>query len=157
MTIITRLLITPDCVTSGRHTTVSLHLLFDPSNPLRILLAWRLVMSDVFPLKGKIYSLGAPPSDEPAWRFANHIIWAMSRYLHEFKLKPGQDRHTSSPEYNITYSESPGSVYPSLEHAEEDCRLLNGMSVHVGHHYCEFRVQDLSDGKFAIVCESHPC
>jgi hypothetical protein len=36
------------------------------------------------------------------------------------------------------------------------CKELNGMRVHLGSHYCEFSVEELTDGEFAIVCLHHP-
>jgi hypothetical protein len=30
------------------------------------------------------------------------------------------------------------------------------MNVRVGQHYCKLEVEELPDGKFAIVCNDHP-
>jgi hypothetical protein len=42
------------------------------------------------------------------------------------------------------------------ELAESELRILTGMRVHVGLHYCEFAVEELPEGEFAIICPSHP-
>jgi hypothetical protein len=42
------------------------------------------------------------------------------------------------------------------DEAEMHCRDLNRMQAHVGPHYCEFSVEELPEGAFAIVCLSHP-
>lgn len=80
----------------------------------------------------------------------------MSRYIHDFKLKPDQDKLKVPQEYDIFYSKEPTSLYGMKEVADSDCRILNDMSVHVEQHYCQFEVEKIGEDKFAIVCKAHP-
>lgn len=37
-----------------------------------------------------------------------------------------------------------------------DCAMLRTASVSVGTHFCDFSVEELPSGQFAIICASHP-
>jgi hypothetical protein len=83
----------------------------------------------------------------------------MSVYVLGYHPEP---REKSSEErviplgHEVEYSDKPELVFDSYNYAEMHCEVLNGMQVHVGQHYCQFEVEKLDDGKFAIVCKSHP-
>jgi hypothetical protein len=57
---------------------------------------------------------------------------------------------------DVQYCKEPDWKIELRELAESELRILRGMRVHVGSHYCEFSVEELPDGAFAIVCLSHP-
>ena len=91
----------------------------------------------------------------------------MKTYVLGYRPKPIEDKATEEterpkrievqfPEYEIHYSDRPEWRLGALELAEADCRLLNSMQVHVGPHYCQFEIEELEPGLFAIVCKSHP-
>jgi hypothetical protein len=56
----------------------------------------------------------------------------------------------------VQYCKEPDWKIETREWAELELRILRDMRVHVGSHYCEFSVEELPDGAFAIVCLSHP-
>lgn len=62
----------------------------------------------------------------------------------------------SRTEIEVGYSKEPKWTVASREEANYQCRTLRGVDVHVGPHYCEFSVEELPNGEFAIVCLSHP-
>jgi hypothetical protein len=57
---------------------------------------------------------------------------------------------------DVQYCDGPDWKMPYREHAEMELRILAAMRVHVGPHYCEFSLEELPEGEFAIVCLSHP-
>jgi len=65
-------------------------------------------------------------------------------------------REFEPPEFVVGYSTTPEWVIVTPELANVECSILNGMNVHVGHHYCQFEVDKLDESKYAIVCKSHP-
>ena len=65
-------------------------------------------------------------------------------------------REFEPPETVVGYCTTPEWVIGAPELADAECRILNGMIVHVGRHYCQFEVEKLDEDKFAIVCKSHP-
>jgi hypothetical protein len=63
----------------------------------------------------------------------------------------------SLPTVLVDFRPSPDEWTMSLiEDAQSRCRELNGFRVHIGLHYCQFEVEEVQPGKFAIVCKSHP-
>ena len=58
----------------------------------------------------------------------------------------------------VQYRPSPDDAWEigTRDEAEMHCRVLNGSQAHHGPHYCEFSVEELPEGAFAIVCLSHP-
>lgn len=56
----------------------------------------------------------------------------------------------------VNYSAEPDWLLPDRSTAEIECASLRGMDVHVGSHYCNFAVETVDDGQFAIACLSHP-
>jgi hypothetical protein len=74
-------------------------------------------------------------------------------YVRSFRpldLKPGgiecEIFYTTQPEWKIT----------TLWYAETKCGILHGLRCGVGSHLCQFSVEELDSGRYAIVCESHP-
>ena len=56
----------------------------------------------------------------------------------------------------VQYCKEPDWRIAFRDLAESESKILTEMRVHVGPHYCEFVVEELPEGKFAIVCPSHP-
>ena len=56
----------------------------------------------------------------------------------------------------VSYSLRPSSLIASREDADLQCARLNRMQVHVGQHSCEFEVEELDGGEFALACINHP-
>jgi hypothetical protein len=56
----------------------------------------------------------------------------------------------------VQYCKEPDWRIAFRELAESELRILTDMRVHVGLHYCEFAVEELPEGEFAIICPSHP-
>lgn len=68
-------------------------------------------------------------------------------------------KRPSEPLENIGVGHSLDSGWWSISsrvEAETECSKLRGWKIHVGAHYCDFAVESLEDGKFAIICLSHP-
>jgi hypothetical protein len=57
---------------------------------------------------------------------------------------------------DVGYSGTPAWKMESLYEAEVELATLRRMDVHVGSHYCQFEVEALSEGAFALVCTNHP-
>ncbi len=57
---------------------------------------------------------------------------------------------------DVGYAATPEWRIETREVADYQCSKLRQMRVHVGEHYCEFEVEKLSEGDFAVVCASHP-
>jgi hypothetical protein len=55
----------------------------------------------------------------------------------------------------VEYSAAPEWRIPQGR-ADTECDILRGLHVHVGHHYCDFSVEELAESEFAIKCELHP-
>jgi hypothetical protein len=52
---------------------------------------------------------------------------------------------------------TPAWKIATLPVAQRECEILQGLRVRVGyHHHCEFSVEELPEGEFAIVCLTHP-
>jgi hypothetical protein len=47
-------------------------------------------------------------------------------------------------------------MIPYRELAESELRILQDIRVRVGLHYCELSLEEFPDGRFGIVCASHP-
>lgn len=87
----------------------------------------------------------------------------MKVYVRGYKPKAEEEksdeekRHFFAPaEILVDYSDVPDDWITTLFDAEFHCQELNRSRVHVGTHYCVFSVEELSDGKSAIVCLTHP-
>lgn len=62
----------------------------------------------------------------------------------------------SYPEHEVFYSKEPRWTM-DRDTAESEFKIMNNLfRFHVGTHYCNFTVEALADGQFAIVCLSHP-
>jgi hypothetical protein len=59
------------------------------------------------------------------------------------------------PEHEVFYSKEPRWKMRRSE-AEAECTTLRNIAVRVGVHVCDFTVEELTTGEFAIVCSSHP-
>lgn len=55
----------------------------------------------------------------------------------------------------VQYCKKPDWKIALRELAESELRILCDMRVHVSPHYCEFAIEELPEGGFAIVCPSH--
>ena len=63
----------------------------------------------------------------------------------------------SDGDYWVKYSATPENwTIPERRLADVECDILRRMRVHVDAHYCEFSVEELRDGEFAVVCTTHP-
>lgn len=62
----------------------------------------------------------------------------------------------SEDTYDIFYNVGPHWTFAWKELAESELSILQGMRVHVGHHYCQLEVEQVGEEKFAIVCNDHP-
>jgi hypothetical protein len=58
-------------------------------------------------------------------------------------------------EVEVSYSQQPSWRISSRDSAQAEIRILEELAVHVGLHRCEFSIEELHDGKFAIVCLAH--
>ena len=72
------------------------------------------------------------------------------------KVLPPKRPFDPIEDVDVQYCKEPDWKIPLRELAEPELRILCGMHVHIGLHYCEFSVEELPDGAFAIVCLSHP-
>lgn len=88
----------------------------------------------------------------------------MKAYVLGYRTKTDEEieaqRRTAVPfarieEIEVQYHSRPVWRIPSHE-AEWRCAELQRSRIHVGQHYCEFSLEELPEGNFAIVCESHP-
>jgi hypothetical protein len=68
----------------------------------------------------------------------------------------GTNKIPDVPETVVLYSKEPQWKITARELADAELRILRNMQVHVGLHYCNFSVEELSGGDFTIVCLSHP-
>jgi hypothetical protein len=85
-----------------------------------------------------------------------YVVGYRPRKLGEI-VQGQQLRPSDPPDSVVAYSRVPGSwVIGDFELANTECRILSGMHVNVGLHYCQFEVETLAEGKFAIACKSHP-
>lgn len=78
------------------------------------------------------------------------------RQKDEDKIEPPKRPFEPVENVDVQYSEGPEWKMPFREYAETELRILVGMRVHVGPHYCEFSLEELPEGEFAIACLSHP-
>jgi hypothetical protein len=56
----------------------------------------------------------------------------------------------------VSYHENPEWRIPLESEAVWRRDELQNALVHVGPHYCEFSIEELPEGDFAIVCAEHP-
>ena len=59
-------------------------------------------------------------------------------------------------DYVMGCSAGPEWTFPDRSLAEDELVELRKMGFHFGEHYCDFAVETLDDGEFALVCLSHP-
>lgn len=81
----------------------------------------------------KVYVRGYAPRDAAAnekWPFVDNVVV----------------EYSSEPEWKMGYDGL----------ADTELRILKGMNVHVGQHYCDLTVEKLPDGQFGIICANHP-
>jgi hypothetical protein len=72
------------------------------------------------------------------------------------KVQPPKRPFDPIEDVDVQYCKQPEWKITLRELAESELRILRDMRVHIGSHYCEFSVEELPDGAFAIVCLSHP-
>lgn len=72
------------------------------------------------------------------------------------KVEPPKRPFERVENVDVQYCKEPGWKIGFRELAESELRILREMNVHVGQHYCEFTVEELREGGFAIICPSHP-
>lgn len=58
--------------------------------------------------------------------------------------------------YDVVFTREPKWTFPDRAWAETELRIVQGMSVHVGNHYCHLELEECEDGSFALVCNEHP-
>jgi hypothetical protein len=87
----------------------------------------------------------------------------MKMYVHGYwpraigTEQPGRPSVVPFENTEVAFSMTPAWRIATLLLAQRECEILQGMHVKVGyHHYCEFSVEELHEGEFAIVCLSHP-
>ena len=56
----------------------------------------------------------------------------------------------------VKYCTDPVPLFNTRLEANMDCAMLRTASVSVGTHFCDFSVEELPSGQFAIICASHP-
>jgi|ERR1700733_3786554 hypothetical protein len=74
----------------------------------------------------------------------------------EDKIEPPTRPFEPVENYVVGYCAEPEWTLPDRPSAEIECGILRRMGVHIGPHYCEFAVESLDNGEFAIVCLTHP-
>jgi hypothetical protein len=92
-------------------------------------------------------------------RQRDDIIRPMSVYVRGYRPKPKDDAAEQTmppPMHEVYYSGKPELIFDEHRYATMHSDILNDMRVYVGHHFCQFEVAKLDDGKFAIICKSHP-
>jgi hypothetical protein len=86
----------------------------------------------------------------------------MKMYVHGYWPRGTESEPQKRPFAHIENTEVAFSVAPAwkiatLPVAQRECEILQGLHVRVGyHHSCEFSVEELPEGEFAIVCFSQP-
>jgi hypothetical protein len=89
-------------------------------------------------------------------------IHPMTVYVRGYGQKEAKEvqpptRHFQPKEdYWVQYSDHPDWRIAVREIAESDLRILTSMRVRVGDHYCDFAIEELPEGGFAIICPAHP-
>jgi hypothetical protein len=78
------------------------------------------------------------------------------RQKDEDKIEPPKRPFDPVGNVEVQYGDGPDWKMPFREYAETELRTLAEMRIHVGPHYCEFSLEELPEGEFAIVCLSHP-
>jgi len=78
------------------------------------------------------------------------------RYRQEDDVQPPKRPYDPIEDVDVQYSKQPDWKITLRELAAPELRILRNMRVHVGSHYCEFSIEELPDGAFAIFCLSHP-
>lgn len=78
------------------------------------------------------------------------------RQKDEDKVQPPKRPFDPIENVDVQYCKEPDWKIALRELAESELLILCAMRVHVGSHYCEFSVEELPEGAFAIVCLSHP-
>jgi hypothetical protein len=56
----------------------------------------------------------------------------------------------------VQYCAEPTWTLHDRPSAEVECATLRNAGIHIGAHYCDFAVESLENGAFAIVCLTHP-
>jgi hypothetical protein len=88
----------------------------------------------------------------------------MKTYVRRFGLDPESnvperethDEREARRTVRVDYCPEPEWKIPTREMAAIELQTLQRMWVYVEGHYCEFSIDELPDGAFAIVCLSHP-
>jgi hypothetical protein len=57
---------------------------------------------------------------------------------------------------DVQFCKEPVWMIPHRGLAESELRILQDIRVRVGLHYCELSLEEFPDGRFGIVCASHP-
>jgi hypothetical protein len=56
----------------------------------------------------------------------------------------------------VEFDRDPLWKLPAKELADVELLILERMGVSVGQHFCQFSVEELPEGEFALVCRNHP-
>jgi hypothetical protein len=73
------------------------------------------------------------------------------------KIEPPKRPFDPVEDLDVWFSKGPEYwKIASLEEAEPELQYLRNCRVHIGSHYCEFSIEELPGGEFAVVCLSHP-
>ena len=85
----------------------------------------------------------------------------MKKYVLGYRPKEKEKESKGRPfepagDIEVAYSKEAQWKMPMFYLANIECDILRGMRVHIGSHNCEFSVEELPEGEFAIVCLFHP-
>lgn len=72
------------------------------------------------------------------------------------KVQPPKRPFERVENVEVQYCKKPDWKIAFRELAESELSILAELRVHVGSHYCEFAIEELPEGEFAIICPSHP-
>jgi hypothetical protein len=59
-------------------------------------------------------------------------------------------------QYRILFGHRPAWALGEKSVAKAECAILNSLGIQVGQHHCQFEVEEVKIGIFAIVCKGHP-
>ena len=74
----------------------------------------------------------------------------------EDKVQPPKRPFDPIDAVDVQFCKEPVWMIPYRELAESELRILQDVRVRVGPHYCELSIEEFPDGRFGIVCASHP-
>ena len=83
-------------------------------------------------------------------------VYVLGYHTREDSSVPPPRAFARPENVDVQYSGTPAWKMASLYEAEAELAALRRMDVRVGSHYCQFEVEPLSEGAFALVCTNHP-